>query len=355
MGKLKIRVLGTLLIEDEGNRTFSLTRKNKAVLAALALAGPAGLPRQKLVDLFWRDRSEKQARASLRQALVVIRKGLGPYQDCLQADPDKIVIDGAMVEVDAHEFDTLASSKSGADMDRALTLYKGDLLDDIRLNEESFEAWLQPLRERLRAKAIALLGEGLESTCDAAQCVVLASHLLELDPTDEAAHRALMRTYAAQGRDNAALKQFATCRDRLDRDLGIGPSRQTIGLYEEINGKRHRPTMREANGGERKMTDASKEPPDKASIAVLPFDNLSGDPDQEYFADGITEDIITLLSKQRWLFVIARNSSFTFRGATIDVRQVGQNLGVRYVLEGSVRKDGNRIRVTAQKTTVHSC
>jgi TolB-like protein len=88
--------------------------------------------------------------------------------------------------------------------------------------------------------------------------------------------------------------------------------------------------------------------PDKPSIAVLPFANMSGDPEQEYFADGMVEEIITALSRIRWLFVIARNSSFTYKGQAIDVKQVGRELGVRYVLEGSVRKAGGRVRITAQ-------
>jgi adenylate cyclase len=88
--------------------------------------------------------------------------------------------------------------------------------------------------------------------------------------------------------------------------------------------------------------------PNKPSIAVLPFQNMSGDPEQEYFADGMVEEIITALSRIRWLFVIARNSSFTYKGQPIDVKQVGRELGVRYVLEGSVRKAGQRVRITAQ-------
>src|SRR5262252_6809457 len=88
--------------------------------------------------------------------------------------------------------------------------------------------------------------------------------------------------------------------------------------------------------------------PDKPSIAVLAFQNMSGDPEQEYFADGMVEEIITALSRIRWLFVIARNSSFTYKGQAIDVKQVGRELGVRYVREGSVRKAGGRVRITAQ-------
>jgi adenylate cyclase len=88
--------------------------------------------------------------------------------------------------------------------------------------------------------------------------------------------------------------------------------------------------------------------PDKPSIAVLPFANMSGDPEQEYFADGMVEEFITALSRVRWLFVIARNSTFTYKGRAADVKQVGRELGVRYVLEGSVRKAGGRVRITAQ-------
>jgi len=88
--------------------------------------------------------------------------------------------------------------------------------------------------------------------------------------------------------------------------------------------------------------------PDKPSIAVLPFQNMSGDPEQEYFADGIVEDLIMALSRFRWLFVIARNSSFTYKGRAVDVKRVGRELGVRYVLEGSVRKAGNLIRIAGQ-------
>jgi adenylate cyclase len=88
--------------------------------------------------------------------------------------------------------------------------------------------------------------------------------------------------------------------------------------------------------------------PDKPSIAVLPFQNMSGDPDQEYFADGIAEDIITALSRFNWFFVIARNSSFSYKGTSPDIRQVASELGVQYVLEGSVRKNGDRVRITAQ-------
>ncbi|HET9664476.1 MAG TPA: winged helix-turn-helix domain-containing protein [Burkholderiales bacterium] len=123
--------------------------------------------------------------------------------------------------------------------------------------------------------------------------------------------------------------------------------------------------MTESGRGYRFVGPAPEEPaspaagfdlplPDKPSIAVLPFANLSGERDQEYFADGIAEDIITTLARSRWFFVIARNSSFSFRGKTIDVRQVARELGVQYVLDGSVRRSGQRLRITAQLVDARS-
>src|SRR5205814_5688667 len=101
----------------------------------------------------------------------------------------------------------------------------------------------------------------------------------------------------------------------------------------------------EGSASARVGADAALPLPDKPSIAVLPFQNMSGDPEQEYFADGMVEEIITALSRIRWLFVIARNSTFTYKGQPIDVKRVGHELGVRYVLEGSVRKGGGRVRI----------
>jgi TolB-like protein/class 3 adenylate cyclase len=107
-------------------------------------------------------------------------------------------------------------------------------------------------------------------------------------------------------------------------------------------------------GTEPVKASASLPLPDKPSIAVLPFQNMSGDPEQEYFADGIAEEVITALSRIRWLFVIARNSSFTYKGQAVEVKEVARELGVRYVLEGSVRKAGGRVRITAQLIDAHT-
>ena len=128
-------------------------------------------------------------------------------------------------------------------------------------------------------------------------------------------------------------------RGRVSATFADQGEQQVKNIVHTVHAYRLVKAQREA------VTSASSEKP---SIAVLPFANMSGDPEQEYFADGISEDILTGLSKLRWFFVIARNSSFTYKGKAVDVKRVARELGVRYVLEGSVRKGGNRVRITTQ-------
>jgi TolB-like protein/class 3 adenylate cyclase len=149
-------------------------------------------------------------------------------------------------------------------------------------------------------------------------------------------------------------------RDRLPfvfEDLGeqqVKNIARPVRVYRvRPEGPHPSPPPRAGEGSARSARVGAAEPPpltlpDKPSIAVLPFANMSGDPEQEYFADGMVEEIITALSRIRWLFVIARNSSFTYKGQAVDVKQVGRELGVRYVLEGSVRKAGTQVRINGQ-------
>jgi TolB-like protein len=137
----------------------------------------------------------------------------------------------------------------------------------------------------------------------------------------------------------------------LRRQKGLRP--QSVAVKNIARPVRvHRIVIGEGAGPSEPPTETSTKPPlalpEKPSTAVLPFANMSGDPEQEFFADGITEDIITLLAGWRAFPVIARTSTFTYNGRTVDIRKVGEELGVRYIVEGGVRKSGRRVRVTAQ-------
>ena len=156
----------------------------------------------------------------------------------------------------------------------------------------------------------------------------------------------IVQALAASGRRAEALKHYDDLVVLLQRELNTEPDAATKAL---VAGLRDAPAAAKAPPVEEGDAPASALPlPDRPSIAVLPFANMSSDPEQDYFADGIVEDILTALSRESWLFVIARNSSFAYKGRAVDVKQIGRELGVRYVVEGSVRKAGNRVRVTAQ-------
>ena len=165
--------------------------------------------------------------------------------------------------------------------------------------------------------------------------------LLSLDPLQENVHRTLMRLYAAQGRHDAALAQYERCRRELSDQLGVPPEPETEELARSIRSEPPRwAGQAQVSPPRRRGAGPRQRPavPDRPSIAVLPFTNLSGDPEQQYFSDGITEDIITELSRYHSLLVIARNSCFQFRGSSADIAAVRRALGVRYIVEGSVRK-----------------
>jgi TolB-like protein/class 3 adenylate cyclase/tetratricopeptide (TPR) repeat protein len=147
---------------------------------------------------------------------------------------------------------------------------------------------------------------------------------------------------------NDAYRQVRGKIDSVCDDMGTQPLKN---IAEPMQAWRIRLKGEAALAAESRSTASDPQPlplPDKPSVAVLPFQNMSGDPEQEYFADGIVEDIITALSRFKSLFVIARNSSFTYKGKAVDIKQVGRELGVRYVLEGSVRKAGGKLRITGQ-------
>ena len=342
-------------------------RKERALLAILAM--PPGEPRSrdKLAGLLWSDRADKQAHDSLKQAVLRLRKSFGSLHPLpVLADRDSLTLDRAEVAVDVQEFEQLFGEGTPDAVARATTLYRGDLLDGLDVRDPAFEEWLLFERQRLRDLARQGLARLLDRHIASGahdEAGAVARRLLALDPLREVAHRALMQIYAEQGQTALALRQYQICRDGLRGELGVRPEAETERLYEAIRQRRAAPAPPAAGAVAIEVVDRPKPLPiespeststtplplpSKPSIAVLPFQNLSGDPEQEYFADGMVEEIITALSRMRWLFVIARNSSFTYKGRAVDVKQVGRELGVRYVLEGSVRKAGNEVRITGE-------
>ncbi|MEZ5832464.1 MAG: BTAD domain-containing putative transcriptional regulator [Dongiaceae bacterium] len=338
-GLVRLRVLGGFDLQPgRGQVVIPAGRKVRALLACLGLSRGKAWPRERLMALLWSDRGEEQARASLRQALAEMRRVLGEPSP-VRTEHDAVSLDPDLIAVDALEFERLA--KAGK-WDEAAALYGGPLLDGHGVHDGAFEDWILVERTRLHDLAVDVL-ERLAAAQSGDAAIATAQRLLQLEPGREATHRLLMRVYAAAGQRAQALRQYEHCREVLQRDLQARPDAETERLYREIQSEAPPPPP---------AADAAPSPPpplpDRPSIAVLPFVNMSGDPEQEYFSDGITEDIITELSRSPSLFVIARNSSFTFKGQAVDIVEVGRKLGVEYVIEGSVRKVGTRVRISAQ-------
>ena len=176
-----------------------------------------------------------------------------------------------------------------------------------------------------------------------------ATRLLALDPLQESVHRKLMQLYLAQGRHDAALGQFEHCRRYLAEQLDVTPEQETLDLVTVIKARRRQPRLpsvaKQEAPAPQPVAPATTEKP---TIAVLPLTNLSGDPEQDYFADGITEDLITELGRFRTLCVIAGASSFVYRARTVSLQDCAAVLGARYIVEGSVRRGGQGLRITAQ-------
>ena len=346
-----------MTILRDGKPVVLAAKKARALVAYLTLREGSEVPRSVLTGLLWGERSEEQARGSLRQTLSELRTAFG------EAVPPPIVATKEAVSwvpgsawIDAKALEAAAASEEEDGLQDAAALIGGDLMEGLSVGESSFEHWLSAERARLRLLAATVYTRLMERAERGARHEEALAHglkLLSLDPLQEHVHRALMRIYAAQGRHDAALAQYERCRTELSSQIGVSPEAETEALVKSIRASRREGAIK----AQAQPSPVAPAPeiaalPAKPSIAVLPFQTLGADPEQEYFADGLTEDIITALSRISGLWVIARGSTFTYKGRPADVKQVARDLGVRYVMEGSVRRAGERLRITAQLVDV---
>lgn len=357
MEPLRLRLFGGFeLCHATGEKITISGIKAKLLLAYLSLRPNERPSRDQLMALMWSGRGEEQARGSLRQAIWAIRHSFDKPELCpLVVEGDCVALDVAAVDCDVAAFKRLAQDGTVVSLAAALDLYKEELLAGIRVRDPQFEAFLRDERQRLQQIAVECctqLLDGLQMAEADNEAAATARQLLAIDPLQESTHRVLMMHYARRDQVGMALRQYQTCCEVLQRELQVEPSAETTALFDRIRqgqllDSEESATEAKANIDRTETANAANSPA-KPSIAVLPFANLSGDPEQEYFSDGITEDIITALSRLRWFLVIARNSTLVYKDKVIDAKDIGRELGVRYLLEGSVRKAGNRLRITAQ-------
>jgi adenylate cyclase len=404
-----------------GEKVAGLGKRERVLLADLALNPKGREQRRKLTTLLWGDSADETTLENLRNCLYGLRKALGDTEHrTIASDGEDIVLDQAAFEVDALAFRRLAVQSDRADLEQAAKLYAGALLDGLDIESEEFESWRRSEATRCRDQAVDVLNRLMAQVSDAGEtdgAIETGQRILTLDPLHESAVRRLMRLYAGSGRRSAAIQLYRALTDSLRADLGAQPEAQTRAVFEEISRGEEPPiapsaaaatatsspqslsspaTLVPAKAGsghpdderviQRRVTQrnwilagglaaavaaavllyqfatpsteqqagvdvakaVSSSPASAISIAVLPFANLSSDPEQEFFSDGITEEITGALARIPDLGVVARTSAFQFKGQNRDLRAVGQSLGATHLIEGSVRKEGNRLRITAQ-------
>jgi TolB-like protein/DNA-binding SARP family transcriptional activator len=351
--KFSLSLLGRVQLDGPDGLVDLPNKKLAGLLAYLACAAPQPQSRERLSSLLWGSHFDAQAKQNLRQALFRLRKLLG--QDALHSDGEVVSLDAGVVGCDVARFEALIRAGSRDALNEATALYRGRFIDDVAVSEEEWNEWLTSERERLQDLALGAMVELAQQELaagNADQALKAAQRAVALNNMREDAHRLIVLALAATGRKAEALKHYEDLATLLKRELSTEPDAATKGLVAGLRSTKVAtpapPTPVAAAPAQPLEPHPALPLPDRPSIAVLPFANMSSDPEQDYFADGIVEDMLTLLSRESWLFVIARNSSFAYRVRAVDVKQIGRELGVRYVVEGSVRKAGNRVRVTAQ-------
>ena len=354
---LKISVFGGFQVTAPCGQAVQFSgQKDRALLGFLAVSPGVSHAREKLAAMLWSDSGDRQARDSLKQALLRLRRCLGPLADGpdgpLITDRQSVTLDAGRVWVDVQDFEQLLRDRDPEAIEKAAELYNGDLLDGLLVRDASFEDWLQVERQRLRSLAAEACSDLMALSLEDGrrdQAVGAARRLLSLDPLHEAACRTLMRVHAERGERTQALKLFETLRCRLRQELDVAPEPETVTLYHAIR-------IRRVNGDEPQAAHGAAASPSslagaqaaKPSIAVLPFSIIGDDADQDYFADGLTEDIITDLSQVSALSVASRRSVFRYKGMSVDICRTAAELNVGCILEGRVRAAGDRVRINTQ-------
>jgi DNA-binding SARP family transcriptional activator/TolB-like protein/Tfp pilus assembly protein PilF len=360
---LRISLLGPFELRRAG-ALIRLPKKAQGLLAVLAVNRGQPVPKETLATLFWGNSGTDQARQSFRQCLAALRAALGPLAECIASEAATLaLLPSDAIVVDAHDFAEHCKAQSLPDLERANALYRDAFLAGMHIPIEPFERWLTIERQRFESMRLDLLLRLAAAQAAAGhndKAVTACRQLISLDPLREEGHRLLMTLLASTGNRGGALLQYEQCAEILKDELGVDPDPETIRLAETIRlgtlkqgrteGGASVPTMPPANDGPSARIAEVAGPglPDKPSIAVLPFANLSGDTGQDYFVRGLVEDITVALGHEKWLFVIASPSAFMAGHAEADARMVGAKLGVHYLLKGSVRIEAGQVLFVVQ-------
>lgn len=347
MAAIRLELFGGFQVASPSGAPIAISsKKARACLAYLELQGRAQ-SREKLSGLLWSAREQAQAYSSLRHELMELRRALGADNpSAIVTGGDTVALAAGAIESDVAEFERHAGHETTERLQCAARLYRGPLLDGFAIRESMFEGWLALERGRLHDLAIGVF-DRLAARSTGASAVALAKRLVALDPLREASHCTLMRLYAAQGEADLAFRQYKACREMLQNELGVDPAEETDQLYRKIvAGKLRRSSS--------PLTAPMLTEPIKAVMAVLPFEVFAHESDLEEIAAGLMEDITTSMARFRLVSVVSRHSTVAYKDRTVELRQLGHEIGAHYVLAGSLRRSEDRLRATAQLVEIES-
>lgn len=326
-----LRLSGRPEVVDRHRRPVRFpTRKALALFVYLARSGGAGAARDDLAERFWPDRGDRDARRALRGTLHEMRRALSPAADrIVRPTRQRVSIDPAALATDIGGGNPVPKNPE----DRS-----GDFLVGLEIGTPGFDQWCRQERARLRDAALKaalaqMEADLVEGRFNAAQCA--AEHALALDPLSEPACRGLMRALSGLGRRAEALRHYTEFRDRLAAELDTVPEAATERLAEHV---------RQADD---RLPRAAFKRPMNPSIVVIPFADLTGG-DKAHLIDGLAADVRTGLARDRALFVVAGDSADAYRKTMLGASEIAGELGVRYLLEGRVRLDAERLRLDVE-------
>lgn len=345
---LTVHLFGPISVSANGSKVTVTGKKALALLLYLCRRAGTEVPRETICALLWPDSGEEQARGSLRQTLSVLRKSLSQGDtDVVWSNNHAVCIRSNNIFVDTSVFE----AEGRISTKERIALYRGDLAEGLSGVSPEFDRWLETDRRVMRTKLLDYLDDALTAQFEENEfenALATATRMIDIDPLQEHVHRKLMETLAAQGRFDAALKQYAQLGTQLQQELGVQPDTPTRELASDIRKRRNSgiaPVAVELQLPT-EVQEANPVVPGKASMSVLPFTVLSSSEDAVFFGEGIADDLIIELSREADLFVVARQSSFQFREHTTSATEIGDKLGVRFLLGGSIRLSGERVRVT---------
>lgn len=392
-GVFHLSLLGPFTLTGPDGQAIEIaSRKNRLLLAMLASAPGRSLSRDALAGMLWADHGEEQARNSLRQALAVLRKDLKGRDTAFFAALDSsVTLSPDLITLDTESFQNDVRRGTRESLQRAIGLWRGAFLADVSVSEAELEQWLTERREHYSNRYIAAM-DWLVPLLDNHARIDMARRLVQADNLREASHRHLMAAYLAAGERAQALRHYESVRKLLKEELGVEPSTETQELRNRIaatgNGTAAMPAMPPPVAGQTQPPSATQpvmaappvasapvrlyqaiavaiallgvslgvwiftrpapEPVTKPSVAILPFESLSGGAEDARIAEALTVDTITDLSRFWDFRVMAKDTTDAYKGGPADIRKLGEELKVGYALKGTFQRESGHVRVTAQ-------